>query len=276
MQQPVVWLVEDETSIADTLIYMLQQEGFAVKAFERGLPVLEAARRQVPALAILDVGLPDISGFELCRQLLAQHPSLPVLFLTARSDEVDKLLGLEMGADDYVAKPFSPREVCARVRTILRRMQKSAAPSATLRIGQFELNEPAARISWCGEALPLTRYEFLLLKTLLQAPGRVFSRQQLMDKVWGEDGDSFDRTVDTHIKTLRAKLRAVNEELSPIAVWATVWAFTDAHWDAAIAGVLPDRGHRRVVCAVDLCSGSKARRAQGNRGHVNRYRDPAG
>ena len=129
MQQPVVWLVEDETSIADTLIYMLQQEGFAVKAFERGLPVLEEARRQAPALAILDVGLPDISGFELCRQLLAQHPSLPVLFLTARSDEVDKLLGLEMGADDYVAKPFSPREVCARVRTILRRMQKSAAPS---------------------------------------------------------------------------------------------------------------------------------------------------
>lgn len=106
MQQPVVWLVEDETSIADTLIYMLQQEGFAVKAFERGLPVLEEARRQIPALAILDVGLPDISGFELCRQLLAQHPSLPVLFLTARSDEVDKLLGLEMGADDYVAKPF--------------------------------------------------------------------------------------------------------------------------------------------------------------------------
>ena len=187
MQQPVVWLVEDETSIADTLIYMLQQEGFAVKAFERGLPVL------------------------------AQHPSLPVLFLTARSDEVDKLLGLEMGADDYVAKPFSPREVCARVRTILRRMQKSAAPAETMRIGQFELNEPAARISWCGEVLPLTRYEFLLLKTFLQAPGRVFSRQQLMDKVWGEDGDSFDRTVDTHIKTLRAKLRAVNDEQSPIS-----------------------------------------------------------
>lgn len=216
MQQPLIWLVEDEISIAETLIYMLSQEGFAVKAFERGLPALEEARRQAPALAILDVGLPDISGFELCRQLLAQHPSLPVLFLTARSDEVDKLLGLEMGADDYVAKPFSPREVCARVRTILRRMQKSALPSEIVRIGQFELNEPAAQISWCGAPLLLTRYEFLLLKTLLHAPGRVFSRQQLMDKVWGEDGDSFDRTVDTHIKTLRAKLRAVNADLSPI------------------------------------------------------------
>ncbi|UJD93306.1 two-component system response regulator CreB [Lelliottia amnigena] len=217
MQQPLIWLVEDEISIAETLIYMLSQEGFAVKAFERGLPALDEARRQSPALAILDVGLPDISGFELCRQLLAQHPSLPVLFLTARSDEVDKLLGLEMGADDYVAKPFSPREVCARVRTILRRMQKSAAPSDIVRIGQFELNEPAAHISWCGHALPLTRYEFLLLKTLLNAPGRVFSRQQLMDKVWGDEGDSFDRTVDTHIKTLRAKLRAINADLSPIS-----------------------------------------------------------
>ncbi|MBL5883600.1 two-component system response regulator CreB [Lelliottia aquatilis] len=217
MQQPLIWLVEDEISIAETLIYMLSQEGFAVKAFERGLPALEEARRQAPALAILDVGLPDISGFELCRQLLTQHPSLPVLFLTARSDEVDKLLGLEMGADDYVAKPFSPREVCARVRTILRRMQKSTLPSAIVRIGHFELNDPAAQINWCGEPLILTRYEFLLLKTLLHAPGRVFSRQQLMDKVWGEDGDSFDRTVDTHIKTLRAKLRAVNADLSPIS-----------------------------------------------------------
>jgi two-component system catabolic regulation response regulator CreB len=162
------------------------------------------------------VGLPDISGFELCRQLLARHPQLPVLFLTARSDEVDKLLGLEMGADDYVAKPFSPREVCARVRTILRRMQKSAMPAEIMRIGQFELNEPAAHINWCGEPLQLTRYEFLLLKTLLRAPGRVYSRQQLMDIVWGDEGDSFDRTVDTHIKTLRAKLRAINDELSPI------------------------------------------------------------
>jgi two-component system catabolic regulation response regulator CreB len=217
MQQPLIWLVEDEISIAETLIYMLSQEGFAVKAFERGLPALDEARLHPPVLAILDVGLPDISGFELCRRLLAQHPSLPVLFLTARSDEVDKLLGLEMGADDYVAKPFSPREVCARVRTILRRMQKSTAPTDIVRIGQFELNEPAAHISWCGKPLILTRYEFLLLKTLLLSPGRVFSRQQLMDKVWGDEGDSFDRTVDTHIKTLRAKLRAINPDLSPVS-----------------------------------------------------------
>lgn len=214
--QPQIWLVEDEASIAETLIYMLQQDGFAVTAFERGLPVLDAAQQRLPELAILDVGLPDISGFELCRRLLARAPALPVLFLTARSDEVDKLLGLEMGADDYIAKPFSPREVCARVRTVLRRLQKASFHNEMRRIGQFELDEDAAIIRWCGETLLLTRYEFLLLKTLLLAPGRVFSRQQLMDQVWSDAQESFDRTVDTHIKTLRAKLRAINAELTPI------------------------------------------------------------
>ena len=214
--QPQIWLVEDEASIAETLIYMLQQDGFAVTAFERGLPVLDAAQHRLPELAILDVGLPDISGFELCRRLLARAPALPVLFLTARSDEVDKLLGLEIGADDYIAKPFSPREVCARVRTVLRRLQKASLQNEMRRIGQFELDEDAAIIRWCGETLLLTRYEFLLLKTLLLAPGRVFSRQQLMDQVWSDAQESFDRTVDTHIKTLRAKLRAINAELTPI------------------------------------------------------------
>ena len=216
MQQIVVWLVEDEQGIADTLIYMLQQEGFCVEAFERGLPVLEQARRRQPDVAILDVGLPDISGFELCRKLLERHPALPILFLSARSEEVDRLLGLEIGADDYVAKPFSPREVCARVRTLLRRVKKFAAPSPVMRTGHFELNEPAAQIAWFDTPLPLTRYEFLLLKTLLMSPGRVYSRQQLMDIVWADAPDTFDRTVDTHIKTLRAKLRAVNPALSPI------------------------------------------------------------
>lgn len=213
---PLIWLVEDEVSIAETLIYTLQQEGFAVSAFERGLPVLEAIRDQVPDLIILDIGLPDISGFELCRQLQASHPTLPLLFLTARNDEVDKLLGLEMGADDYIAKPFSPREVCARVRAVLRRLQKSFEPPALQRIGLFELNETGAHIRWCGQTLQLTRYEYLLLKTLLKSPGQVFSRQQLMDQVWVDAQESFDRTVDTHIKTLRAKLRLVNAELSPV------------------------------------------------------------
>lgn len=218
MSQATIWLVEDETSIADTLIYTLQQEGFSVRAFERGLPVLDAAREERPDLAILDVGLPDINGFELCRRLLADYPDLPLLFLTARSEEVDRLIGLEIGADDYIAKPFSPREVCARVRTVLRRLQKQRQGLTinVQRIGQFEVNEMAAHITWCQQPLLLTRYEYLLLKTFLQWPGRVFSRQQLMDLVWSTAEDSFDRTVDTHIKTLRAKLRAINPALSPI------------------------------------------------------------
>ena len=133
-----------------------------------------------------------------------------------RSEEVDRLLGLEIGADDYVAKPFSPREVCARVRTLLRRVKKFSSPSPVIRIGHFELNEPAAQISWFDTPLTLTRYEILLLKTLLKSPGRVWSRQQLMDSVWEDAQDTYDRTVDTHIKTLRAKLRAINPDLSPI------------------------------------------------------------
>jgi two-component system catabolic regulation response regulator CreB len=218
MSQAIIWLVEDEASIADTLIYTLQQEGFQVRGFDRGLPALAAAREAQPDLAILDVGLPDINGFELCRRLLADYPDLPVLFLTARSEEVDRLIGLEIGADDYIAKPFSPREVCARVRTVLRRLHKQRQNhvGSVQRIGLFELNEMAAQIVWCQQPLLLTRYEYLLLKTFLQWPGRVFSRQQLMDLVWGSAEESFDRTVDTHIKTLRAKLRQVNPDLSPI------------------------------------------------------------
>ncbi|WP_455820301.1 two-component system response regulator CreB [Pseudomonas cerasi] len=212
MSSPTIWLVEDEAAIADTLLYMLQLEGFETRWFARGVPLLDALPQQVPDLAILDVGLPDINGFELCRRLLALQPDLPVLFLTARSDEVDRLLGLEIGADDYVAKPFSPREVCARVRTLLRRLQKQQriAQSPRYNVGQFSLDESAARVQWCDRPLMLTRYEYLLLKTLLLSPGRVFSRQQLMNLVWKEAEESLDRTVDTHIKTLRAKLRDIN------------------------------------------------------------------
>jgi len=216
--KPTLWLVEDEPSIADTLIYTLESEGFQVRWCERGEPALQALAQGVPALAILDVGLPDINGVELCRRLLSQSADLPILFLTARSDEVDRLIGLEIGADDYVAKPFSPREVSARVRTILRRLQKQQRlqQPALYSFGPFGLDEQAAAIYYHQQPLPLTRYEFLLLKTLLLAPGRVFSRQQLMESVWALAEESLDRTVDTHIKTLRAKLRAIDPAEPPI------------------------------------------------------------
>ena len=204
-----VWLVEDEASIADTLIYTLESEGFIVRWFERGLPLLAALGKEQPDFLILDVGLPDISGFELCHRIRASS-QIPLLFLTARSEEQDRLLGLEMGADDYVAKPFSPREVSARVRTILRRTQLTPAPVSPAT--GLQLDEVRARITLNGHALNLTRYEYLLLKTLRQQPERVYSRQQLMELVWADAEESLERTVDTHIKTLRAKLREIDPQ----------------------------------------------------------------
>ncbi|MEI4964078.1 beta-lactam response regulator transcription factor BlrA [Aeromonas caviae] len=202
MQKRLIWLVEDEASIADTLIYALQTDGFEVEWFPLGQPLLARLEQTRPDFLILDVGLPDISGFELCKRVRALT-DIPLMFLTARSEEIDRLIGLEIGADDYVAKPFSPREVCARVRVILRRSQ----PAPSQPIQPLALDEERARICFQGQPLTLTRYEYLLLKTLMQAPGRVYSRQQLMDLVWQDAEESLDRTVDTHIKTLRAKLR---------------------------------------------------------------------
>lgn len=202
MQKRTIWLVEDEASIADTLIYALQTDGFEVEWFSLGQPLLARLAQSRPDFLILDVGLSDISGFELCKEVRARC-DVPLMFLTARSEEIDRLIGLEIGADDYVAKPFSPREVCARVRVILRRSQPAAPqPSQPL-----TLDEERARISFHGQPLALTRYEYLLLKTLMLTPGRVYSRQQLMDLVWSGAEESLDRTVDTHIKTIRAKLR---------------------------------------------------------------------
>ena len=221
MQQPRIWLVEDEQSIADTLVYMLQQEGFQVTVFGRGLPALEAAAHQAPDVAILDVGLPDISGFELCRRLLTRYPALPVLFLTARSDEVDKLLGLEIGADDYVLKPFSPRELAARVKTILRRMQPvrasppPAPPAPTAGTGGIEVDEERAFISFRAQALDLSRTEYLMLTALAARPEKVFSRSELMDAADLAEA-SLERSVDTHIKSLRAKLAVCAPDADPI------------------------------------------------------------
>ncbi|WP_421204457.1 beta-lactam response regulator transcription factor BlrA [Aeromonas enteropelogenes] len=202
MQKRLIWLVEDEASIADTLIYALQTDGFEVEWFMLGQQLLTRLAQVQPDFLILDVGLPDISGFELCKQVRARS-DVPLMFLTARSEEIDRLIGLEIGADDYVAKPFSPREVCARVRVILRRSQ----PTVPKQSAALTLDEERARIHFHGQPLVLTRYEYLLLKTLMQSPGRVYSRQQLMDLVWQDAEESLERTVDTHIKTIRAKLR---------------------------------------------------------------------
>lgn len=206
-----ILLLEDEPAIADTLLYALRSEGFVVQHVLLARDALAAFAQQPPDLAILDVGVPDGNGFDVCRAI-RKTSELPIVFLTARSEEIDRILGLELGADDYVSKPFSPREVCARLKAILRRTAsgKAAAPDATPSAAgsaALRLDEAAQRIACGGDYLALTRYEYLLLATLLRRPGRIFSRAELMTLVWADAPDTLDRTVDAHIKMLRAKLR---------------------------------------------------------------------
>ncbi|QQP96320.1 two-component system response regulator CreB [Lysobacter enzymogenes] len=212
-----ILLVEDESAIADTVLYALRAEGFqAVHCLTGGDALREAAREPFD-LAVLDVGLPDIGGFALCRELRRER-DLPVIFLTAQNAEADRILGLEIGADDYVTKPFSPRELATRVRVVLRRVGGVGAAGAAAAEPErgFVHDNEGKRIRYRGQALDLTRYEYGLLAALLQRPGAVLSRAQLMDRVWGDALDSGDRTVDTHIKTLRAKLRDVDSDADPI------------------------------------------------------------
>lgn len=206
-------VVEDDAAIAAPLCFALERAGHEVCHVLLGGEALVRVQAAPPDLVILDVGLPDIGGFEVLARL-RRESALPVLMLTARNDEIDRVLGLELGADDYVAKPFSPREVAARVAAILRRSQATpeVAPAAG---GAIALDEVRARITCRGIPLVLTRYEYLLMRVFLQAPERVFSRAQLMDLVWTHDV-SQERTVDTHVKSLRAKLREVAPDLDPI------------------------------------------------------------
>jgi two-component system catabolic regulation response regulator CreB len=223
---PHILLVEDESAIADTVLYALRAEGFEARHCLTGQDALRAAGGDTFDLAILDVGLPDIGGFALCRELRRAR-DLPVIFLTARDAEMDRVLGLELGADDYVVKPFSPRELVARVRVVLRRMQHHAA-TAGATAGAFEHDAEGRRVRFHGHALDLTRYEYGLLAALLARPGAVLSRAQLMDRVWGDALDSGDRTVDTHIKTLRAKLRALAPDSDPIRTHRSLGYSLDA------------------------------------------------
>jgi two-component system catabolic regulation response regulator CreB len=214
---PLVLVADDEPAIADALLYALRSEGLQAEHCLLGGQALERVRAGGVDVLVLDVGLPDLNGFDVCRQLRG-FSDVPVIFLTARNDEIDRVLGLELGADDYVSKPFSPRELVARVRARLRR-SVPAAPAASegwVERGEFAVDRGGHRIRYRGQALDLTRYEYVLLEALLQRPGAILSRAQLMDRGWDSDADSGDRTVDTHVKTLRAKLRAAGAEPDPI------------------------------------------------------------
>jgi len=218
--KPRILIVEDEPGIADTLQYALRTDGFEPAWCATGEEALQRIGAAAPALVILDVGLPDASGFEIFKRI-RETSEVPVVFLTARSDEIDRVVGLELGADDYIAKPFSPRELVARVRSVLRRSARAgttapAAGSASAAPGPIVVDEGRMQVRYYGRALELSRYEFGLLKALASRPGHVFTREALLDRVWGDDSDSMDRTVDAHVKTLRAKMKAIAPGLEPI------------------------------------------------------------
>jgi two-component system catabolic regulation response regulator CreB len=209
-----VLLVEDESSIADNIKYALNAASFEVLWAASGIDALKVFKEQTIDLVILDIGLPDIDGFEVCRQI-REVSQVPLLFLTARSDEIDRVVGLEMGADDYICKPFSPRELVARVKTNLRRYQaplssSNSPSSSTDTNGNLVLNDENRSVHFCGQRLDVTRYEFGILQAMSKYPKRVYSRDELLEKVWHEPDNSMDRVVDTHIKTLRAKLKEID------------------------------------------------------------------
>ncbi|MCU7796918.1 MAG: two-component system response regulator CreB [Candidatus Thiodiazotropha sp. (ex Myrtea spinifera)] len=210
-----ILLIEDEAAIADMVIYALKSEGFAAEWRRLGREGIDWLQQHPEtALLILDIGLPDGNGFEFCKEI-RRFSAIPIVFLTARNEEVDRIVGLEIGGDDYMGKPFSPRELTARIKAILKR---SAIPmgSAVENPCVFGIDLVRCRIRYHDCWLELTRYEYQLLKTLLQQPERIFSRAQIMDMAWSEPEESLERVVDTHIKTIRAKLRQVSQEENPI------------------------------------------------------------
>jgi len=202
----LIVVVEDETAIAEVIRMNLAKAGFGVHLERDGDAGLAAIRTHRPAAVVLDIGLPGTDGIEVCRRLRTAQDWTPVLFLTARDDEVDRIVGLELGADDYITKPFSPRELVARVSSVLRRSQGVAEPSAALQVGAVRL-EPAERRVYVGDReVPLTATEFDLLACLMRRPGRVFSREQLLSEVWGYSSIAGARTVDVHVAQVRGKL----------------------------------------------------------------------
>jgi two-component system phosphate regulon response regulator PhoB len=203
-----VVVVEDEIDIAEVLRYNLEKEGFEVEVFGRGDTALEAIRAKKPALVVLDLMLPGLDGLEITR-VLRRDPktaSLPLVVLTARGEEVDRIVGLELGADDYITKPFSPREVVLRVKGILRRLEERNEPPEALKAGKIHLDLSGHRLEVEGEEVRVTATEFRLLRELIQNAGRVQTRDRLLAEVWGYAEDVDSRTVDTHIRRLRKKL----------------------------------------------------------------------
>lgn len=199
-----ILVVEDEKKIADVLRDYLNKEGFKVSLLSRGDEVIEKMKSMEPALILLDLMLPGIDGITVCREI-RKFSDIPIIMVTAKVEEIDRLIGLEMGADDYICKPFSPREVVARVKAVLRRARPSDAPQRLI-VGPIVLDENTRQVTIQGSPLSLTPSEFGLLNVMIASPERVFSRGELLDKVQGYRFEGYDRTIDSHIKNLRKKI----------------------------------------------------------------------
>lgn len=214
--KPVILIVEDEPAIAENIRYALTTEGFDTDWHANGSGVLSAVDSGGVDLVILDVGLPDVNGMELCKDI-RKYSQVPVIFLTARSEEIDKVVGLEIGADDYMVKPFSPRELTARVKAVLRRtMFVSGQAPEDDDPPPFQIDEAKHKVFYYGRDLDLSRYEYQILVIFIRRPGQIFSRDKLMEMAWDNPDMSMDRTVDAHIKNIRSKLKAVSPDVDPI------------------------------------------------------------
>ncbi len=209
-----ILIIEDDRDIVELVRYNLSKEGFQVSAASDGSAGLATVKKSAPDLLLLDLMLPRLSGLEICKEI-RRDPSLnrlPILMLTARGDEADRVVGLEMGADDYVTKPFSPRELVARVKALLRRAEPPPEPARTIAIGTLEINPSAYRVARAGKPVTLSTLEFRLLYFLASRPNRVFTRDQLLDAVWGNERFVTPRSVDVYIRRLREKIEADPEE----------------------------------------------------------------
>ena len=200
-----ILVVDDEPKIVQLARDYLEHAGFAVVTAHDGKAALASARGQRPDLVVLDLGLPELDGLDVARTLRAES-NVPIVMLTGRSEESDKLVGLELGADDYVTKPFSPKELVARVRAVLRRLERPRLSSELVAVGDVRLDIPRMRVTRSDRAVDLTPTEFQLLATLAREPGRVFTRAQLLDAVHGVAFDSYERAIDAHVKNIRRKL----------------------------------------------------------------------
>ena len=200
-----ILVVDDEPKIVQLARDYLEHAGFAVVTAGDGPSALAAVRTSHPQLVVLDLGLPELDGLEVTRTL-RRESAIPIVILTARDDELDKVLGLELGADDYLTKPFSPRELVARVKAVLRRTEAALEPADVVRVGDVVLDVPRMRTEVAGHPVDLTPTEFQLLATLARQPGRIFTRSQLLDAIHGIAFESYERAIDTHVKNLRRKL----------------------------------------------------------------------